>query len=90
LFVCAPQDILDGLPPASGDELPAADVALLRPALGLLKRLSDQLRAARLAAGAIELESLELKFKVRCDTYQALAHQQLRVPPGYRRVYVHG
>ena len=59
------QDLLDGRPAAPGDVLPPADVAVLRPALVLLKRWTDQMHARRLADGALELESAELRFKVR-------------------------
>ncbi len=66
------QDILDGTSPASGDELPAADLQTLKPALQLLKSYTDQLKAKRVADGALELESAELRFKVGCGDAQML------------------
>jgi hypothetical protein len=62
---CCFQDVLDGCPPAPGDELPPSDLPDLRQGLQLLRRLTAQLHSQRLADGALELESAELRFKVR-------------------------
>jgi hypothetical protein len=58
------QDVLDGVLPAPGDELPPGDLPTLREGLHLLRRLTHQLHARRVADGALELESAELRFKV--------------------------
>ncbi|KAG2445884.1 hypothetical protein HXX76_000488 [Chlamydomonas incerta] len=62
------QDVLDGRPPAPGDELPRDHVAVLRPALRVLDEFTGQLHARRVADGALELASAELRFRTDSDT----------------------
>ncbi|KAG2451560.1 hypothetical protein HYH02_004158 [Chlamydomonas schloesseri] len=62
------QDVLDGRPPAPGDELPRDHVEVLRPALRVLDELTGQLHARRVADGALELASAELRFRTDSDT----------------------
>eukprot|EP00798_Chlamydomonas_sp_ICE-L_P016297 gene16297-22485_t len=61
------QDVLDGLPPAPGDGLPAVDRPVLLKSLQLLKVLTDKRHARRVEDGALELTSAEIKFKRRAN-----------------------
>lgn len=56
------QDILEGRPPAPGHALPPASVTRLVPILRVLTSLADVLRGKRIEAGAVELESAEMRF----------------------------
>lgn len=58
------QDVLDGRGPKPGDELPAPDRATLLANLRIMDEVTSALRAKRLADGALELASVELRFKV--------------------------
>ncbi|KAK9809126.1 hypothetical protein WJX72_009740 [[Myrmecia] bisecta] len=61
------QDILDDVPAEPGDEIEAQERAPLRSHLARLAQLKDHLHAARMAAGALELESAELRFATAPD-----------------------
>uniref|UniRef100_A0A061QID2 DIS3-like exonuclease 1 n=1 Tax=Tetraselmis sp. GSL018 TaxID=582737 RepID=A0A061QID2_9CHLO len=61
------QRVLDGQPLAPTERLPLRDVEKLRTALGLLSRLSAKHKAGRVARGALELTSSELRFGTRED-----------------------
>ena len=61
------QDVVDGRPPAPGDELPAQDRQTLAWALSVLVRLTAGLHAERVANGALELSSSELRFQAGTD-----------------------
>ncbi|PRW57734.1 DIS3-like exonuclease 1 [Chlorella sorokiniana] len=56
------QDILDGHPPKPGHEVAAADRPALQRNLELLAALAEHRRRLRIEAGAVELESAELRF----------------------------
>ncbi|KAI7844065.1 hypothetical protein COHA_002209 [Chlorella ohadii] len=56
------QDILDGRPPKPGHEVAAADRPVLQRNLALLAALAEHRRRLRIEAGAVELESAELRF----------------------------
>ncbi|GIM17195.1 hypothetical protein Vretimale_19713, partial [Volvox reticuliferus] len=58
------QDILDGRAASLEDALPSEHVAALRRSLVVLDELTSQLHARRVAAGALELASAELRFQV--------------------------
>lgn len=58
------QDIADGKPSAPGDELPPQDRASMACSLDILIRLTASLHATRVANGALELSSSELRFQV--------------------------
>lgn len=61
------QDVLDGNPLSRERALPAASVARLLPVLRVLSSLATALRTQRLAHGAVELESAELRFQLNAD-----------------------
>ena len=56
------QNILEGKPTALGHALPSASTTRLVPALRVLASLADVLRQKRMDAGAVELESAEMRF----------------------------
>ncbi|GLI59064.1 hypothetical protein VaNZ11_000895, partial [Volvox africanus] len=58
------QDILDGRSASLEDALPSEHVAVLRRSFRVLDELTSQLRARRVASGALELASAELRFHV--------------------------
>ncbi|GLC43803.1 hypothetical protein PLESTB_000909600 [Pleodorina starrii] len=62
------QDILDCRTPPLEDELPPDHVEVLRRSLRVLDELTAQLHSRRVAAGALELTSAELRFRVEADT----------------------
>ncbi|GAB4819868.1 hypothetical protein N2152v2_006914 [Parachlorella kessleri] len=57
------QDIMEGAPTRPGHEISPADRPTLQRALRFLSRLAASRRGARLAEGAVELESAELRFR---------------------------
>eukprot|EP00884_Botryococcus_braunii_P009563 jgi/Botrbrau1/18608/Bobra.0367s0048.1 len=61
------QEVVDGRAPPPDAGVTSADLPLLRFSLQTLDRLSAQRRAARIEAGALELESKELRFETAAD-----------------------
>jgi hypothetical protein len=61
------QGILEGRPPKAGQEVAPIDRPALQRNLALLAALAEHRRQARLQAGAMELESAELRFNTGPD-----------------------
>lgn len=61
------QALLDKQPLQGSDVIPSADVAPVSHSLKLMSGLASELRRRRLAAGALELASSELRFESTPD-----------------------
>ncbi|GAX81333.1 hypothetical protein CEUSTIGMA_g8764.t1 [Chlamydomonas eustigma] len=74
------QDVLEGRPPAEGDELSQQDTVKLKDSLQVLTAVTDKLRAKRLRDGALDLSGTELRFQLDGEGNPATLESKVKVP----------
>jgi len=83
------QDIADAKPAAPGDELPPQDRQTMAESLDILLRLTASLHATRVANGALELSSSELRFQVTMCVCECICGHVICVCLNQRMIYTY-